>query len=166
QGTCGGGGQTQCVDGQWVGDADAGRTLEAGRGQSVSRCRSGRPCAGSDCRWNGPCVGGECQQSRGHLLIGSGASRSAMTMPIRALWHVLAVLIVGVFTVACNGPSKPLSSPSSSSSDVVARVGDRSITLAEVDAKWRSMSPAEELQAQEAVYKGRRAALDAIIGDD
>jgi protein-disulfide isomerase len=44
-------------------------------------------------------------------------------------------------------------------------VGDRSVTLGEVDARWRELNATEQLKAQGAVYEGRRRALDVIIGD-
>jgi protein-disulfide isomerase len=72
---------------------------------------------------------------------------------------IALALAAGALTIACGKTQAP-------PSDVVARIGDRSITLSEVDAKWRAMNPEEELHAQEAMYQGRRAALDAIIGDD
>jgi protein-disulfide isomerase len=49
--------------------------------------------------------------------------------------------------------------------DTVAQVNGRRITLSEVDARWRDVNAAEAQRALETVYNGRRAALDAIIGD-
>lgn len=49
--------------------------------------------------------------------------------------------------------------------DGVARVDGRAISLAEVDARWRELNQAEQLRAQQAMYDGRRKALDAIIAD-
>jgi len=46
-----------------------------------------------------------------------------------------------------------------------ATFGDRVISLAEVDQRWRDVNPAEQFQAQQALYDGRRAALDGIIAD-
>ena len=36
---------------------------------------------------------------------------------------------------------------------------------AEVDAKWRDLNSAEQLRVQEALYSGRREALDAIVAE-
>src|SRR5262245_34717594 len=87
------------------------------------------------------------------------------------LSFTLAALVIALGISACQqasksaSPSAPAVAPQLAS-DVVGRVGDRTITLAEVDAKWKAMNPSEQWQALDTMYKGRRAALDAIIGDD
>jgi protein-disulfide isomerase len=48
---------------------------------------------------------------------------------------------------------------------VAARVGDRTITVKELEDKWTAASPAEHAEAIQKVYDGRRAALDEIIAD-
>jgi protein-disulfide isomerase len=47
--------------------------------------------------------------------------------------------------------------------DVAARVGDRAITVKDLDDRWRQDNPAELAQANQAIYDGRRAALDNLI---
>jgi protein-disulfide isomerase len=49
--------------------------------------------------------------------------------------------------------------------DVAARVGDRVITLKDVDDAWQKADPAEHGRAWQALYDGRRDALDRIIAD-
>ena len=49
--------------------------------------------------------------------------------------------------------------------DVAARVGDRVITLREVDAKWQQSSPGDLARAEQALYDGRKTALDQMIAD-
>ena len=49
--------------------------------------------------------------------------------------------------------------------DVAARVGDRAITLRELDDRWKLEEPGQKAQAEQAIYDGRKAALDAIIAD-
>jgi protein-disulfide isomerase len=49
--------------------------------------------------------------------------------------------------------------------DVAARVGDRAITLRELDDRWKLEDPGQKAQADQALYDGRKAALDAIIAD-
>jgi protein-disulfide isomerase len=49
--------------------------------------------------------------------------------------------------------------------DVAARVGDRAITVKELDDRWQKEEPGQKAQAEQAVYDGRKAALDAIIAD-
>jgi protein-disulfide isomerase len=47
--------------------------------------------------------------------------------------------------------------------DVAARVGDRVITLKDVDEAWRKAEPAEHGRAWQALYDGRKQTLDRII---
>jgi protein-disulfide isomerase len=49
--------------------------------------------------------------------------------------------------------------------DVAARVGDRAITLRELDDRWRVEEPGQKAQADQTLYDGRKSALDAIIAD-
>ena len=49
--------------------------------------------------------------------------------------------------------------------DAAARVGDRTITLKELEDRWTASAPGEYAEAIQKVYDGRRAALDAIIAD-
>jgi protein-disulfide isomerase len=50
-----------------------------------------------------------------------------------------------------------------SGGDVAARIGDRVVTTRELDDRWRAMDPPKHDLALEAVYNGRRAALDDIV---
>ena len=49
--------------------------------------------------------------------------------------------------------------------DVAARVGDRAITVKELDDRWQKEEPAQKAQAEQALYDGRKVALEAIIAD-
>src|SRR5262245_16963370 len=49
--------------------------------------------------------------------------------------------------------------------EAAARIGDRTVTLRELDDRWKREDPAAKAQADQAVYDGRRAALEAIIAD-
>ena len=49
--------------------------------------------------------------------------------------------------------------------DPAARVGDRTITMAELDEHWLKADPANHAQAMQSLYDGRRAALDAFVAD-
>lgn len=51
------------------------------------------------------------------------------------------------------------------SSDAAARVGNRTISIKEVDERWRRDDAAQQTQALQQLYDGRRNALDAIIAD-
>ena len=78
---------------------------------------------------------------------------------MRTGWAGTSCVWAAVMVASACGRSAP-------PSDVVARGGGRAITLAQVDAKWQEMNTGESLRALEAVYNGRRAALEALIGDD
>ena len=68
-------------------------------------------------------------------------------------------------TLACSTGAQQNAEPALGASDVAARVGDRAITAGELDARWREDRPSEHAQATQAVYDGRRAALDALVAD-
>src|SRR5688572_18073388 len=70
--------------------------------------------------------------------------------------------IVLVLGLACSAPAQQ---PIAQSSDVAARVGDRTITVKEIDERWRQTSPTEQTAAVQRLYDGRKAALDAIVAD-
>jgi hypothetical protein len=48
---------------------------------------------------------------------------------------------------------------------VVAEVGDRKITLGEVDAKWQEFDAAERARLTQLLYQSRRNMLDLVVGD-
>jgi protein-disulfide isomerase len=48
---------------------------------------------------------------------------------------------------------------------VVAEVGDRKITLSEVDAKWQEFDAAERGRVTQLLYQNRRNMLDLLVGD-
>jgi protein-disulfide isomerase len=49
--------------------------------------------------------------------------------------------------------------------EAAARIGDRTVTVRELDDRWKLEDPAAKAQADQTVYDGRRTALDAIIAD-
>ena len=49
--------------------------------------------------------------------------------------------------------------------DVAARVGNRTVTLADVDARWQREQPAKYMEAMQQVYDGRKKALKSVVGD-
>lgn len=48
-------------------------------------------------------------------------------------------------------------------SDVAARIGDRAVTVKELDDRWKADNPAEHAEATQKLYEGRRAALENMI---
>ena len=86
-----------------------------------------------------------------------------MIAAMRYLWTTLAL----VLALACSAPAQQSSTqqPSTQGSDVAARVGDRAITMKEIDDRWRKAEPAAQAQAVQQLYDGRKQALDAIVAD-
>jgi protein-disulfide isomerase len=68
-----------------------------------------------------------------------------------------------LLALACSTPAKQAAGQTPG--DVAARIGDRTITLQEVDARWRRDNPTDQAQAVQRLYDGRRDALDAILAD-
>lgn len=68
---------------------------------------------------------------------------------------------------ACSTPAQqqPAAGPSGGGTDAAARVGDRTITMSEVDERWQETQPAGRAQAMQQLYEGRRQALEGIVAD-
>lgn len=66
---------------------------------------------------------------------------------------------VGGLLLACS------SAPAQSGSDVAARVGNRAITVKELDDRWRALDAADQTETVQKLYDGRRNALEAIVAD-
>ena len=76
-----------------------------------------------------------------------------------------AFIAVGlVISLACSSQAQQTPA-AQAGQDVAARVGDRAITLRELDDRWKLEDPGQKAQAEQALYDGRKAALDAIIAD-
>jgi protein-disulfide isomerase len=68
--------------------------------------------------------------------------------------------------LACSAPAQQRTGASGSAgSDAAARVGDRTITVKEVDDRWQQLQPAERAGALQQLYDGRKGALDAMIAE-
>jgi protein-disulfide isomerase len=57
------------------------------------------------------------------------------------------------------------SAPAQSPSDVAARIGDRAITVKELDDRWRASDPAGHSETIQKLYDSRRSALEEIFVD-
>ena len=66
---------------------------------------------------------------------------------------------VGGAEQAAGGPGAAAQGPQ----DAAARIGDRTVTVKELDDRWRQNDPAQLAQATQALYDGRRAALEDLI---
>jgi protein-disulfide isomerase len=68
-------------------------------------------------------------------------------------------LTAAVTLLACS------SSRAQQSSDVAARIGDRAVTIQELEDRWATKDPAGHAEATQKIYEGRREALDDIIAE-
>ena len=80
-------------------------------------------------------------------------------MPVMRTFATCAILLA----FACSTPASQ--ADPQGPSDVAARVGSRSITVRELDERWRQNEPAEQAQAVQRIYDGRKDALDSIVSD-
>jgi protein-disulfide isomerase len=86
-----------------------------------------------------------------------------------------AVLAAAVCAACADAPSAAGQAPappsatsgqtSSPPGEVVAEVGGRRITLAEVDQKWQEFDAGEKARVAQMLYQNRRNMLDQLIGD-
>jgi protein-disulfide isomerase len=84
----------------------------------------------------------------------------------RSMTTVLLVTgAVATTVLAASFASSSMISPAGRGSDVAARIGDREVTLADVDARWQRENPAKYLEAMESVYDWRTRALKSVIGE-
>ena len=73
----------------------------------------------------------------------------------------LSIAAALVLALACSAPAQQTSGGTESA----ARVGDRTITVKELDEHWQKSAPGPHAQALQAIYDGRKDALDQIIAD-
>jgi hypothetical protein len=64
-------------------------------------------------------------------------------------------------TPRAEGQSQPPATPD----QIVASVGDRTITLKDVDEKWDQFDSAEHARISQLLYQNRRTMLDQLVGD-
>ena len=70
-------------------------------------------------------------------------------------------LTAALTLVACSSAAQQ----NPSGSEVAARVGDRNITLDEIEKRWQTDDPAEHAEIVQKMYEGRRNAIDAIVAE-
>ncbi len=81
-----------------------------------------------------------------------------------AIMRHLGITITLLLGLACSAPAQQPPAPQGSG-DAAARIGNRTVTLDEIEQRWRENNPAEHAAATQALYDGRKAALDAIVAD-
>jgi len=79
------------------------------------------------------------------------------------LMKVFATCVI-LLALACSAPAQQAPAVQSGS-DVAAQVGDRTISVKELDDRWRQAQPSEHAQAIQQLYDGRKRALDAMVAD-
>ena len=81
-----------------------------------------------------------------------------------ARWPVILLSLPFALVVGL-GAQVPAGRAPDGGGDVIARVGDRAITLAELDRRWAEAEPASWAQVRQGTYDARRRILDAMVGD-
>jgi hypothetical protein len=81
----------------------------------------------------------------------------------RLKYAAVAVALALPAVVCAQQGSGPAAAPLPA--EAAARVGDRVITMKEVDAAWRQSDPVEHTRATQQLYEGRKQTLDRMIAD-
>lgn len=76
-----------------------------------------------------------------------------------------ALVIAGAATLLACSPAPAQQPTMPGPGDVAARIGDRSITVRELDAKWKEIDPSQNAEATQMIYDGRRSALEALVAE-
>jgi protein-disulfide isomerase len=74
---------------------------------------------------------------------------------------VLATLLAATYAAS----SSLLSPAAGTGSEIAARVGGRTVTLSEVDARWQRENPAEYGETMDVLYEGRKKVLLKVVSD-
>jgi len=82
---------------------------------------------------------------------------------IRSMTTKALVFAAAATLLACS--SAPAQQREQGPGDVAARIGDRTITIRELDEKWKKDDPAQNAEVVQMIFDGRKAALDSIIAD-
>lgn len=82
---------------------------------------------------------------------------------IRTMRKTLLLTPVALLLACSSTPAQQAGGPNPG--DVAARVGERAITVRELDEKWKTEDPAQHAEATQMIYDGRRAALEAMVAD-
>jgi protein-disulfide isomerase len=80
---------------------------------------------------------------------------------MKRMKKVLALTAVITLLACSSSPAQQ----GTAGNETAARIGDRTITVKELEERWNKLAPAEHAEAIQKVYDGRRAALDEIIAD-
>lgn len=83
---------------------------------------------------------------------------------MRRFFQLAAAVAVAVPSLVCAQQPAPPAAVAGSG-DVAAHVGDRVITVADVDRAWREADAGAQAQAAQVLYEGRKQALDRLVAD-
>ena len=90
-----------------------------------------------------------------------------MTQGIRN--GVVALSVAALAMSGCaNAQSAPPQAPAAGTGDaqqVVAKVGDKTFTLKDVETQWQKDDPAERARVTQLLYQHRRQSLDQLVGE-
>jgi hypothetical protein len=85
---------------------------------------------------------------------------------LRRVLQLAVAVAVAVPSLVCAQQQQPAPPAAvAGSGDVAARVGERVITVADVDRAWRDADAGAQAQAAQALYDGRRQTLDRLVAD-
>lgn len=79
---------------------------------------------------------------------------------MRNLWLTSTL----VLALACSAPAQQ-ATPAQGGTDAAARIGDRVVTVKELEDRWQKTAPGEHATAHQQLYDGRRQALDSMIAE-
>jgi protein-disulfide isomerase len=83
-------------------------------------------------------------------------------MAVMRLFATCTLLVA----LACSAPAQQRpAAPPAGGADAAARVGDRTITMSDVDERWQKSQPASRAQALQQLYDGRRQALEEMVAE-
>jgi protein-disulfide isomerase len=86
-------------------------------------------------------------------------------MPLACVLTLAAALGGAACANAQSAQPPPPVSAGSDPKQVVATVGDKAITMADVEARWQLDDPAERARVTQLLYQHRRQSIDQIVGD-
>jgi protein-disulfide isomerase len=80
--------------------------------------------------------------------------------------HMTRALVFAAVATLLACSSAPAQQPAGQApGDVAARIGDRTVTIRELDEKWKQDDPAQNAEVAQMIYEGRRLALQTLIAD-
>lgn len=78
------------------------------------------------------------------------------------MYRVLPFVALATALACSSGRAQP---PAAGGAEPAARIGDRAVSLQDLEEQWRKSDPAEHQEATFKVYEGRRKALDGLVAD-